>query len=114
MNKPTRGAIKELLALLKPFRLIVCVSIVLGMIGGLSVTVLLATINNALHAPEGLTQTVIAVFAGLCLLALASSILSDIGTNYVGQHIIARLRKELGERSCRPPSSRLSAIALTA
>ncbi|SDU98377.1 cyclic peptide export ABC transporter [Pseudomonas mucidolens] len=103
MNKPTRGAIEELLALLKPFRLIVCLSIVLGMIGGLSVTVLLATINNALHAPEGLTQTVIAVFAGLCLLALASSILSDIGTNYVGQHIIARLRKELGEKVLSTP-----------
>ena len=31
MTKPTRGAINELFALLKPFRLIVSVSIVLGM-----------------------------------------------------------------------------------
>jgi putative ATP-binding cassette transporter len=103
MTKPKRGAINELLVLLKPFRLIVCISIVLGMIGGLSVTILLATINNALHAPDGLTRTVVMVFAGLCLLALLSSILSDIGTNYVGQHIIARLRKELGEKVLSAP-----------
>lgn len=103
MTKPTRGAINELFALLKPFRLIVSVSIVLGMIGGLSVTVLLATINNALHSADGLTRTVVMIFAGLCVLALLTSILSDIGTNYVGQHIIARLRKELGEKVLSAP-----------
>ncbi|EJM77360.1 cyclic peptide export ABC transporter [Pseudomonas sp. GM55] len=103
MTQPTRGAIGELLALLKPFRLIVAVSIVLGMVGGLSVTVLLATINNALHSPDGLTQGVVALFGGLCLLALGSSICSDIGTNHVGQHIIARLRKTLGEKVLSAP-----------
>jgi putative ATP-binding cassette transporter len=76
---------------------------VLGMIGGLSVTVLLATINNALHSADGLTRTVVMIFAGLCVLALLTSILSDIGTNYVGQHIIARLRKELGEKVLSAP-----------
>ncbi|KAA0984734.1 cyclic peptide export ABC transporter [Pseudomonas sp. ANT_J12] len=103
MTKPTRGAINELFALLKPFRLIVSVSIVLGMIGGLSVTVLLATINNALHSADGLTRTVVMIFAGLCVVALLTQILSDIGTNYVGQHIIARLRKELGEKVLSAP-----------
>src|SRR5690349_11562959 len=102
MTQPTRGAIGELFALLKPFRLIVAASIFLGMVGGLSVTVLLATINNALHS-DGLTQGVVALFAGLCLLALASSICSDIGTNYVGQHIIAKLRKQLGEKVLSAP-----------
>ncbi|NUT76231.1 cyclic peptide export ABC transporter [Pseudomonas sp. C1C7] len=103
MTQPTRGAIGELFALLKPFRLIVTASIILGMVGGLSVTVLLATINNALHSDSGLTQGVVALFAGLCLLALASSICSDIGTNYVGQHIIAKLRKQLGEKVLSAP-----------
>ncbi len=37
------------------------------------------------------------------MLALLTSILSDIGTNYVGQHIIARLRKELGEKVLSAP-----------
>ncbi|WP_323151698.1 cyclic peptide export ABC transporter [Pseudomonas glycinae] len=103
MSKPTRGVINELFALLKPFRLIVAGSILLGMVGGLSVTALLATINNALHSEAGLTSNVVAAFAGLCLLALLSSIFSDIGTNFVGQHIIARLRKELGEKVLSAP-----------
>lgn len=101
------GVLRELLTLLKPFRLIVCLSVLLGMIGGLSVTVLLATINNALHAEGGLTQNVVAVFAGLCVLALLSTICSDIGSNYVGQHIIARLRKELGEKVLSAPISQI-------
>ena len=103
MTQPTRGAIHELFSLLKPFRLVVSLSILLGMVGGLSVTVLLATINNALHSPDDLTQGVVALFGGLCLLALGSSICSDIGTNYVGQHIIAKLRKELGEKVLSAP-----------
>ncbi|WP_347901173.1 cyclic peptide export ABC transporter [Pseudomonas purpurea] len=103
MSQPTRGAIVELFALLKPFRLVVTLSIILGMIGGLSVTVLLATINTALNSDSGLSQGVVALFAGLCVLALLSAICSDIGTNYVGQHIIAKLRKELGEKVLSAP-----------
>ncbi|MDD0977471.1 cyclic peptide export ABC transporter [Pseudomonas fontis] len=103
MTKQPRGALSELFALLKPFWPIVAVSVLLGMVGGLSVTALLAITNNALHAESGLTQAVVGAFAGLCLLALLSSICSDIGTNYVGQHIIAKLRKELGEKVLSAP-----------
>ena len=101
------GVLRELFDLLKPFRLIVSLSVLLGMIGGLSVTVLLATINSALHAENGLTNQVVALFAGLCVLALISTIGSDIGSNYVGQHIIARLRKELGEKVLSAPISQI-------
>ncbi|MGF6097389.1 cyclic peptide export ABC transporter [Pseudomonas sp. 18175] len=107
MNHPPRGALHELFVLLKPFRFIVSLSILLGMVGGLSVTVLLATINSALHSEDGLTQGVVLLFAGLCLLALFSSICSDIGTNYVGQHIIAKLRKELGEKVLSAPMEQI-------
>ncbi|PWB35621.1 cyclic peptide transporter [Pseudomonas sp. SDI] len=103
MTKQPRGALSELFALLKPFWPIVVVSVLLGMVGGLSVTALLAITNNALHAEGGLSQAVVGAFAGLCLLALLSSICSDIGTNYVGQHIIAKLRKELGEKVLSAP-----------
>ena len=44
-----------------------------------------------------------ATFAGLCAVVVVGSICSDIGTNYVGQHIIARLRKELGEKVLSAP-----------
>jgi putative ATP-binding cassette transporter len=103
MTQPTRGAFGELLLLLKPFWPLVTVSIVLGMLGGLSITTLLALINQALHSTAGLSQGVVLAFAGLCLMALLSSILSDIGTNHVGQHIIAKLRKELGEKVLSAP-----------
>ncbi|MGV2837254.1 cyclic peptide transporter, partial [Pseudomonas shirazensis] len=72
----SRSAFADLLRLLKPFWPLVTVSIVLGMVGGLSITVLLATINNALNSEAGLTGNVVAAFAGLCLLALCCSILS--------------------------------------
>ncbi|MBC3409976.1 cyclic peptide export ABC transporter [Pseudomonas sp. SWRI51] len=103
MSTSNRGALRELLVLLKPFWPIVTLSIALGMLGGLSVTTLLATINGALHAEGDLGHSLMLGFAGLCLLALVSTILSDIGTNYVGQHIIAKLRKTLGEKVLAAP-----------
>lgn len=56
MTDPKRGAFSGLLALLRPFRTLVTVSVALGMAGGLAITLLLATINNALHASTGMTQ----------------------------------------------------------
>jgi len=103
MTDPKRGASSGLLALLRPFRTTVVISVALGMTGGLAITLLLATINNALHSPTGMSQAVILTFAALCLLALTSSIVSDIGTNYVGQRIIAALRKDLGEKVLSAP-----------
>lgn len=103
MSKQPRGALRELCALLKPFWPIVALSIGLGMLGGLSVTALLATINNGLHAEGGLNGSVVLAFAGLCVVALLSTICSDIATNYVGQHIIARLRQSLGEKVLSAP-----------
>ncbi|MGY2440875.1 cyclic peptide export ABC transporter [Pseudomonas sp. SDO52101_S400] len=103
MTTKSRGAISEVLSLLKPYWLVVMISIMLGMVGGLSVTALLATINDALNANGSPSLGVLASFAGLCALALLSSILSDIGTNHVGQHIIAGLRKSLGEKVLLAP-----------
>lgn len=103
MNRSTPGALRELLGLLKPYRLIVALAVGLGIVGGLCITLLLANINNLLHAPGALTWGVVLAFAGICLVALGSSIASDIGTNYVGQHVIARLRRELGEKVLSAP-----------
>ena len=107
MTDPKRGAFNGLLALLRPFRTIVVISVALGMAGGLAITLLLATINNALHSATGMTQGVVLTFAALCVLALISSIISDIGTNYVGQRIIAALRKDLGEKVLSAPITQI-------
>ena len=45
----------------------------------------------------------LATFAGLCAVVVVGSILSDIGTNYVGQHVIARLREELSRKILLAP-----------
>ncbi|PWE41976.1 cyclic peptide export ABC transporter [Pseudomonas prosekii] len=103
MTSKSRGAFSEVLGLLKPFRVIVVVSILLGMLGGLSITALLATINDALNAATSPSPRALAVFVGLCVVALTTQILSDIGTNHVGQHIIAGLRKSLGEKVLLAP-----------
>ena len=103
MTSKPRGAISEVLGLLRPFRVVVVLSILLGMLGGLSITALLATINDALNADGSPSPRVLATFIGLCAAALLTSILSDIGTNHVGQHIIAGLRKSLGEKVLLAP-----------
>jgi len=103
MKTSSPGAIRELLGLLKPYRPAVIVSVLLGMLGGLAVTALLATVNQGLHADGGMSQGVILAFAGLCVLALVSSVAADSGTNYVGQKVIARLRKDLGAKVLSAP-----------
>lgn len=103
MTTRSPSALGELFKLLKPYWPIVLVSTLLGMVGGLSVTALLATINKGLHADGGLSDALVLAFAGFCVLALLSSIVSDIGTNYVGQNIIAKLRKELGAKVLAAP-----------
>ncbi|MCK9816848.1 cyclic peptide export ABC transporter [Pseudomonas sp. MAFF 302046] len=103
MTSNSLSATRELSKLLKPFWPIVAGAIALGILGGFSVTTLLATINRALNTQGGLTHAVMWVFASLCVLSLLSSIFSDMGTNFVGQKIIAKLRKELGEKVLSAP-----------
>lgn len=103
MNTQAPGALRELLTLIRPYRGLVALSIALGILGGFSVTALLATINGLLHAEGSLTSGTLLTFIGLCALALACSIGSDMGTNYVGQHVIATLRQDLGRKVlCAP------------
>jgi len=103
MTAASPSATRELLSLLKPYRLVVISSIVLGILGGLAVTALLATVNQGLHNADGMSKGIVLAFIGLCVVALVSSIAADIGTNYVGQHVIARLRKELGAKVLSAP-----------
>ena len=103
MTAKPRSALRELLSLLKPYRYTVILSILFGILGGLSVTALLATVNQSLHSESGLTTAVVLAFAGLCVLALLSSIAADIGSNFVGQKVIARLRKDLGAKVLSAP-----------
>lgn len=107
MSMHPRSSFIELLRLIKPMRSVLMISIVLGILGGLSITGLLATINASLHSDSAGNLGLLLAFGGLCVMALVGSILSDIGTNYVGQHVIARLRIELGRRILSAPIDQL-------
>ncbi|WP_325169941.1 cyclic peptide export ABC transporter [Methylobacterium sp. C25] len=89
--------------LMRPYAPLIAGCAVLGGVGGLSVAGLLAVVNRGLHAGPDQGSALVLAFAGLCILALIGSIGSDIGTNFVGQRIIAALRKALAARILAAP-----------
>ena len=98
------GVPAELARLLRPHWPVLLGSIAAGMVGGAAVTALLATINDSLHLEGGGTAyAVLLTFAGLCAVSVVGKIVSDIGTNYVGQHVVARLREELSRKILLAP-----------
>ncbi|SDK77187.1 putative ATP-binding cassette transporter [Pseudomonas delhiensis] len=107
MSATQCSATRELLGILKPFWAVLALSIFLGVVGGISITALLTAINRVLNAEGGMTQGMMLAFAAICALALLSAILSNIGTNYVGQKIIAHLRESLGGRVLCAPIEQL-------
>lgn len=104
---PQNSTFRELLRLLRPHWAVLVGATLLGMIAGVSVTALLATINASLHEEGTPALQLLLVFGCLCLISIAGAILSDIGTNYVGQHVIARLREDLGRKILMAPIDQL-------
>ncbi|KRR11254.1 cyclic peptide transporter [Bradyrhizobium jicamae] len=107
MMNPRNGLTAQILHLLRPYWPIVLGGIVLGVVGGASVAGLLAVVNRGLYATQGDVATLLSAFAGLCLLILIGSIGADISANYVGQRIIAELRKSLAAKILAAPIDQL-------
>lgn len=101
------GLTVQILHLLRPYWLIVLGGIALGVTGGASVAGLLAVVNRGLYATQSDVATLLFAFAGLCILILIGSIGSDISANYVGQRIIAELRKSLAAKILAAPIDQL-------
>ena len=101
------GLTAQILHLLRPYWPLVLGGIGLGLVGGASVAVLLAVVNHGLYAKQADVLTLVLAFAGLCLLILIGSIGADISANYVGQRIIAELRKSLAARILAAPIDQL-------
>lgn len=97
----------ETLAILKPFRLLVITSALLGIISGLSITALLATMNQAMNMTGGPDSYLALTFAGLCILVLTCTTLSNLCINYVGQHILLHLRQRLAKQVLAAPIEQL-------
>ena len=107
MMNPRSGLTAQILHLLRPYWPIVLGGIVLGVVGGASVAGLLSVVNRGLYATQGDVATLLFAFAGLCLLILIGSIGADISANYVGQRIIAELRKSLAAKILAAPIDQL-------
>jgi putative ATP-binding cassette transporter len=80
-----------------------------GVVSGLSSAGLIAVVEPA-TAPGGAGWTLIALFAGLVLISVASKALSQLLLSRLGQATIAQLRRELSRRIVAAPLRRLQEL----
>ena len=109
MMTSSKPGIVHIEGLLRPYRMLLIGGILLGLVGGASVAGLLAVVNKGLYAGSGDVGSLIASFAGLCVLIVLGSVGSDIIANSVGQRIIASLRKSLAAKILMAPIDQLEA-----
>ncbi len=107
MTKRPTSSLFEIWRLVQPFWVLLTASAVFGALGGLSVTALLATVNYGLHAEPDEQGALALAFVALCLLMLIGSIVADVGTNFIGQRVIARLRNALALKILAAPIDQL-------
>lgn len=107
MTTRPMSALLEIWRLVRPFWALLTASAVFGAVGGLSVTALLATVNYGLHADQDRQGALVLAFVALCLLMLIGSIVADVGTNFIGQRVIARLRNSLAVKILAAPIDQL-------
>jgi len=94
---------REVLRLLRPFGALAAFSSITGVLSGLGMAWLIATLNTSLHADKGKLGSILLAFAALCVLVLAGETLAAVGNSFVGQRVIANLRKEVVARIvCAP------------
>ncbi len=98
---------RETLRLLKPFLTLVALATLLGIGNGLGVTALLALINEVVTGTITADKQVALRFSGLCVLIAACALFSNYGTGYVGQRVLAQLRKQLAARIMSAPIDQL-------
>ncbi|KAB0623571.1 cyclic peptide export ABC transporter [Castellaniella defragrans] len=103
-----RSLLREIVRLLRPFWKVAVFATIMGALSGLSTAWLLATVNRALHAAEGvradgMPADLLLSFAALCVLIVAGEIASDLGNGLVGQNVVAGLRADLSQRILSAP-----------
>lgn len=99
--------ITQIGVLLKPYWPIAIGGTVLGLVGGGSVAGLLALVNRGLYAEQSDVASLAGAFVALCALIAIGSVGADISANYVGQRIIATLRKSLAAKILVAPIDQL-------
>jgi putative ATP-binding cassette transporter len=103
MTTITTGNGAEIGRLLKPFLPWIVLSAVTGVGAGAATVALLGTINRVLNQPGGLAGGLLLTFIGLCGVALFGRMASDVSTNFVGQRLVAQVRKSLAQKILSAP-----------
>lgn len=96
-------AVSEAASLFRPFAPWIVLSAVTGVGAGLATVALLSTINQVLNRPGGMAGGLLLTFVGLCAITLIGRATSDISTNFVGQKLVATVRKGLARKILSAP-----------
>jgi len=97
------GRAAEIRRLLKPFLPWIALSTCAGICAGIATVALLATINQVINRPGGLSGDLLLTFVGLCVVALLGRVASDMAINLVGQRLVAQVRKGLAQKILAAP-----------
>jgi len=107
MKSSEKSILGEAARLLRPFWPIAAFATGMGTASGLATAWLLATINKALYTDGDVAAALLWTFAGLVALTLFGEITSDLGNSWIGQRVIASLRKDLVARIICAPIDRI-------
>lgn len=99
-NSGTSGEIGRLL---RPFLPLIVLSAVTGIGAGIATVALLRTINQVLNQQGSMTGGLLLTFIALCAVALFGRMASDVSTNFVGQRLVAQVRKSLAQKILSAP-----------
>ena len=97
------GNAAEASHLLKPFAPWIVLSAITGICSGIATVALLRTINEVLNQEGGMAGGLLLTFISLCLVALFGRMASDVSTNFVGQRLVAQVRKSLAQKILSAP-----------
>jgi putative pyoverdin transport system ATP-binding/permease protein len=89
--------------LLRPFWKMALFATAMGSLNSFAAVALISLINQELRSEYSASAAIIASFAGLFILMVAGEIASSVGMSFVGQDVIAAVRKDLAQKTLYAP-----------
>ncbi|WP_051335603.1 cyclic peptide export ABC transporter [Methylocapsa acidiphila] len=103
MDDNASSQIAYAVRLLRPFWKMAVFATFMGAANSLAAVALLSIIQSELHAEAPASMVLVASFAGLFFVLLASEIASGVANSFVGQDAIAAMRKDLVQKILSAP-----------